>query len=74
MSYDPSKLDYETVCESIGHLYLELSHYRSLSDSRYGQITNLSQNIKSLTDKINSLQLQNENKENGQEEDKAEQE
>ena len=73
MSYDPSKLDYETVCESIGHLYLELSHYRSLSDSRYGQINNLSQNIKSLTEKICSLE--NENKENGQEEeDKAGQE
>ena len=56
MSYDPSKLDYETVCESIGHLYLELSHYRSLSDSRYTQISNLSQNIKSLKEKISSLE------------------
>ena len=59
--YDPRSLEYEYVCETLGHLYLERCHYerestrmRSISEDFASKIASLNDEITSLRSSIES--------------------
>tara|TARA_Y100000004_G_scaffold26294_1_gene26631 strand:+ start:94 stop:294 length:201 start_codon:yes stop_codon:yes gene_type:complete len=56
MKYEPSRLEYEFVCEAIGHLYLERCHYQKGNISNEALCNKLSQKIESLEEEVKSLQ------------------
>jgi hypothetical protein len=65
--YDPRSLEYEYVCETIGHLYLERCHYeresskmRSISEDFASKITSLNSEIDSIRDSVESDSAENE--------------
>lgn len=65
--YDPRSLEYESVCETIGHLYLERCHYEresarilSKADDLSSQIADLNSEIDAYKQRIESHSAENE--------------
>ena len=50
--YDPRSLEYESVCETIGHLYLERCHYERESARTLSRANDLSSQIADLNSEI----------------------
>ena len=53
--YEPSSLEYEYVCETLGHLYLERCHYERESSKMRSISEDFASKITSLNDEITSL-------------------
>lgn len=70
--YDPRSLEYETVCETIGHLYLERCHYERQSAQILSKANDLSSQINELNAQIDIYKERIEHvdeQDNGQKED-----